>query len=74
MTDKKIMRIELQFDISEGTASVSLFLAMMMDNGYAEQVRQCAQQLLAEAEKRNLPIADKLRAGLKAAYVDPQPS
>ena len=72
MSEKKIMKIELHFDITEGTAGVSLFLAMMMDSGYEEQVKQCAVQLLEEAEKRNLPIAAKLRKQLNATLITPQ--
>jgi hypothetical protein len=61
----KTMKLQIEFDTSEGTEEVSRFLGLMMDAGYEPQVRECAKQLLAEAEKRGLPIAQRLKAAIE---------
>lgn len=59
------LTVSMQFDLADGTDGFSKFCKALLDGGFETEVRELAHMLLAEAERRKLPVAKKIRAALK---------
>ena len=58
------LRLAVELDMEDDPSVFGDFCAAMIAAGFGDQVRAIAKELLAEAERRNLPIAKELKETL----------
>ena len=59
------LKMTVQFDLSDNAKTFGRFCKALIDGGFEDVVRGIAKELLAEAKRRNLPIAKELEAATK---------
>jgi hypothetical protein len=53
------LKVALEFDLHDGSDTFGNFCKALIEGGFQDAVKQMGNELLKEAKRRNLPIADE---------------
>jgi hypothetical protein len=53
------LKVALEFDLHDGSDAFGNFCKALVAGGFQDAVKQMGNELLKEAKRRNLPIADE---------------
>lgn len=56
--------VEISFQLNVEDGTMKRFMAALMAGGFEDDVRALAVELMEEAKRRKLPVADELRIAL----------